>query len=84
VLGSPCSSRRLPPRAGRLIAGALLAALSVLAGCATVRPEQKEYLAEPAMTWGSEGTVRVHEAHVIDNREGSIGGGAEGGGCGCN
>jgi hypothetical protein len=50
-----------------------------------VRPEEKEYLAEPAMTWGGEGIVQQHEHHIVENREGSIGGSSTtGGGCGCN
>jgi hypothetical protein len=55
------------------------------AGCVTVRPEDKEYLAEPAMTFGSDGTTRAHDEHVFSNREGSFGAGSvTGGGCGCN
>jgi hypothetical protein len=54
-------------------------------GCATVRPEEKEFLAEPAMTWSSGGIAQTQEEHVLDNREGSQGGAnAKGGGCGCN
>jgi hypothetical protein len=59
--------------------------LLALAGCASVRPEDKEYLAEPAMTWGDEGLADEQERHVLDNREGSTGSGStSGGGCGCN
>lgn len=55
------------------------------AGCATLRPEDKEYLAQPAMTWGDEGLADEHEQHIVENREGSTGGGSTtGGGCGCN
>ncbi|MAQ17390.1 MAG: hypothetical protein CMN30_21660 [Sandaracinus sp.] len=51
----------------------------------TVRPEDKEFLAEPAMTFGSGGDARAQEEHVMGNREGSFGAGsATGGGCGCN
>ncbi len=62
------------------------AALCVAAtGCVTVRPEQREVLADPAMTFGAGGDAEAHEDHVLSNREGSIGGGAStGGGCGCN
>jgi hypothetical protein len=63
----------------------LAAALLELSACAGVRPEDKEHLAEPAMTWGDEGVSEEHEQHVLDNREGSTGGGdTRGGGCGCN
>ena len=66
---------------------ALVAALIALvcSACATVRPEDKEYLAEPSMTWASSSMAARHEGHVIDNREGSTGGSqTKGGGCGCN
>ncbi|AKF06703.1 hypothetical protein DB32_003852 [Sandaracinus amylolyticus] len=58
---------------------------STIAGCVTVRPEEREFLADPAMTFGSEGEAGAHEAHVLSNREGSYGAaGVTGGGCGCN
>lgn len=61
------------------------AGLLALCACVNVRPEDKEHLAEPAMTFGSEGMSEQHEQHVLDNREGSTGGGdTRGGGCGCN
>jgi hypothetical protein len=63
----------------------LLLLTAAAGGCATVRPEEKEYLAEPAMTWSSGGIAQEHEDHVVENREGSFGGtNAHGGGCGCN
>ena len=72
----------------RLRFGARLVLLTValgLVGCVTVRPEDKEYLANPAMTFGSEGDIGAQEHHVLDNREGSNGGGSmSAGGCGCN
>jgi len=81
VQDSRCFSDRC---ARALLALALLTA-SGLAGCAQVRPEDREYLAEPALTWGGEGMAEEHERHVLDNREGSTGGGnTHGGGCGCN
>lgn len=56
-----------------------------LAGCSTVQPQDKEYLAEPAMTWGDESAAQANESHVVENREGSFGGSTtKGGGCGCN
>jgi hypothetical protein len=64
-----------------------LGALLVLdtASCVTVRPEDKEFLAQPSMTFGSDGRTRAHDEHVFSNREGSFGaGGVSGGGCGCN
>lgn len=63
----------------------VLAALCLLGGCVTVRPEQREYLAQPSMTFGSDGESLAQEEHVFANREGSVGGGTvTGGGCGCN
>ena len=60
-------------------------ALVTLSGCATVRPDAREYLADPSMTFGSHGDSQAQEEHVISNREGSFGaGGVSGGGCGCN
>jgi hypothetical protein len=62
-----------------------LCLLLMAAGCATVRPEDKEFLAEPAMSWGDEELGSEPEQHVLENREGSTGGGSTtGGGCGCN
>ncbi len=86
------SSERSPelrPRRGGGCRSLVLAALVLLgsgaAGCATVSPAEKEYLADPAMTFGSEGKPAAHSAHVYANREGSFGArGAGGGGCGCN
>lgn len=80
-MGSRCSSRVLSVPLLLLVPSLLL----LLGGCATVRPEEKEFLAEPAMTFGSEGEVGAQEDHVFNNREGSFGGGGvTGGGCGCN
>lgn len=77
MLDSACSSRL------RLLLTA--AAVLSLSACVSVRPEDKEHLAEPAMTFGDEGMSEQHEQHVLDNREGSTGGGdTRGGGCGCN
>lgn len=54
-------------------------------GCVTVRPEEREFLADPAMTFGGGGESTAHEEHVFSNREGSYGAGnVTGGGCGCN
>jgi hypothetical protein len=64
---------------------AMLGCACATQACATVRPEEREYLAEPALTWGGESMADDHERHVLDNREASTGGGTvSGGGCGCN
>ncbi len=93
MLGSPRSFdayRAASPRSpvlGRLVA--MLALLGtaplLLPACVTVPPAEKEFLAEPAMTFGSEGRTATHAQHVYANREGSYGArGVGGGGCGCN
>ncbi|MGE0784967.1 MAG: DUF4266 domain-containing protein [Sandaracinaceae bacterium] len=56
-----------------------------LAGCVTVRPYEREYLANPAMNAELEDGEGDFQAHVFDSREGATGGGGStGGGCGCN
>ena len=52
-------------------------------GCVTVRPEQRAIHADPTMQFDRrEDRARQH---VLENREGSYGGGSvKGGGCGCN
>ena len=77
MLGSACSFKL-----ALLLTAAMLL---VLGACVSVRPQDKEHLAEPAMTFGDEGMVEQHEQHMLDNREGATGGGdTRGGGCGCN
>jgi len=66
------------------LAAALLATLAV-AGCVTVRPEQRAVLADPIMQFEGEGQGGAQLRHAMENREGSYGGaGVTGGGCGCN
>ncbi|HEY8429633.1 MAG TPA: DUF4266 domain-containing protein [Sandaracinaceae bacterium] len=87
-MGSRSSSERpSSERRGEWPLFALLAiALGAAAGgCVMVRPEQREFLADPAMTFGADGTAGSQEEHVLSNREGAYGGGTTtGGGCGCN
>lgn len=62
-----------------------LALLLVLAGCATVAPQQRAILADPIMQFEGDPKMAGQLRHAIDNREGSFGGGGvSGGGCGCN
>lgn len=68
---------------------AALLALSVLggaaSGCATVKPWQKERLADPIMSFQADSREAARELHWMEAREGSTGGtGAAGGGCACN
>jgi hypothetical protein len=59
--------------------------LSTLAGCVTVRPEQRAVLADPVMQFQGDPREAAQRQHVIENREGSFGGSSvQGGGCGCN
>ena len=68
-----------------LMRAALLLVASSLTACSTVRPQDKELLADPAMDYGSGGEAATQEEHVLTNREGAAGAGrSSGGGCGCN
>jgi hypothetical protein len=51
----------------------------------TVRPEQRALHADPTMNFEGEPGEKAATEHVLENREGSFGGGSvRGGGCGCN
>jgi len=51
----------------------------------TVRPHQRELLADRIMQLDAEPQERAAEEHILSNREGAVGGtGTSGGGCGCN
>ncbi len=64
---------------------ALLVCVLALSAAGCVKPWQREYLSERAMTPGSESTEDHFRQHWQFSREGSEGGfGATGGGCGCN
>jgi hypothetical protein len=75
----------------RAFSAVLRASLPVLAiafsvaGCATVRPEQRATLADPTMRFEGEPGEQAALEHALENREASYGGGSvKGGGCGCN
>jgi uncharacterized protein DUF4266 len=58
--------------------------LAMLAGCNTVKPYQREYLAQPGMKLTPTADTEA-DSHMLESREGSMGGsGVLGGGCGCN
>jgi hypothetical protein len=78
--------RRSPVWAYSAALSALLMASSTLGvGCTPVRPEQRAILADKIMQFGARARARAALDHAIENREGSLGGGAvQGGGCGCN
>ena len=67
----------------------LIAASVATGGCSlskwTVKPHQRELLADRIMKLDAEAQERSAEEHILSNREGAIGGtGTSGGGCGCN
>ncbi len=69
----------------RLLTVGGLVSLVLVSGCVTVRPEQRAILADPKMRFQGDPRTAAELDHVLDNREGSFGGGTvEGGGCGCN
>ncbi|MBK9031727.1 MAG: DUF4266 domain-containing protein [Myxococcales bacterium] len=69
---------------------ALVVSLAILAGLSAcgryaVRPNEKEFLADPVMAFDGDPQEAAADDHVLTNREGAAGGaGAGGGGCGCN
>jgi hypothetical protein len=67
----------------------LIGAALFVSGCSmskwTVKPHQRELLADRIMQLDADAQERSAEEHVLANREGAIGGtGTSGGGCGCN
>jgi hypothetical protein len=73
----------------RLVLVGVVAAAVVSNGCAvskwTVRPHQRELLADKIMSLDAIGQEQAAEQHILENREGAVGGsGTSGGGCGCN
>ena len=63
--------------------------LFTLGGCSTakwtVKPHQREYLADRIMQLAGNAQERAADQHILSNREGAMGGtGTAGGGCGCN
>lgn len=72
-----------------LVTLALLALLAAAAGCSGVepwvKPYERENLADPIMAWDRDPVSSSYMRHVYEAREGARGGGgAAGGGCGCN
>jgi hypothetical protein len=73
----------------RVRAVALIALLASAAGCSGVepwvKPYERENLADPIMAWDPDPVSSSYMRHVYEAREGARGGGgAVGGGCGCN
>lgn len=70
-------------RVVRLVVLALGA--SALAGCATVKPWDRDLLAKPEMRLSPHSLLGSIDDHIYFSKEGSTGGAtAAGGGCGCN
>lgn len=60
-------------------------AVAAVAGCAPVKPYERELLAKPIMTFQPDPYEDVLDLHMLEAREGAVGGyGSAGGGCGCN
>ena len=56
-----------------------------LAGCVRVKPYEREILSKRTMTFQPDPYEDVLDNHMIEAREGAVGGyGSAGGGCGCN
>ncbi|MBI2414170.1 MAG: DUF4266 domain-containing protein [Deltaproteobacteria bacterium] len=70
----------------KLVYAALLfGALAATAGCANVKPWEREYLADPIMQLDYNKEEKSVREHFLGTREGSVGSfGVSGGGCGCN
>lgn len=70
----------------RLIAVAAALLCVALPGCAPVRANQKQRLADPIMTFDHDHAHTEMMGHILSPREGAVGGfSATGaGGCGCN
>jgi hypothetical protein len=66
----------------RLVA---LLVCALVAGCAPVKPWQREHLAEPAMAWDPDPVLSGYRDHAYFSKEASSGGASAGAaGCGCN
>lgn len=64
--------------------GKIALLLLAVGGCSSVKPWQRELLAQPGMQLQPSDDVSV-EQHMLEAREASAGGfGGGGGGCGCN
>jgi Domain of unknown function (DUF4266) len=69
----------------RLLLLAILPSLLLATGCVRVKPYERELLAKPTMTFQPDPHEDVLDLHMLEAREGAVGGyGSAGGGCGCN
>jgi hypothetical protein len=68
-----------------LRAAVVLALPGMLAGCASVRPWDRDLLADKRMQFNPCPMLRAIDEHIYFSKEASTGGqGVGGGGCGCN
>ena len=84
-MNTPATLSSRPPAATR---AALLAGVTLFAGCALpepwVKPYERERLADPIMKFSRNALADKHSEHVRDVREAAHGAtGVQGGGCGC-
>jgi hypothetical protein len=64
---------------------AALVLVGALAGCASVKPYEREFLSDPVMDPAMDQKVELRDMKWMEAREGSTGGaGGAGGGCACN
>jgi hypothetical protein len=69
----------------RCITILVIAVVMTVAGCARVRPYEREHLTDPIMSLDASLDAEVRELKWLEAREGSTGGtGGAGGGCACN
>jgi hypothetical protein len=65
-----------------------LAAFGLCSACSVepwVKPYEREFLADPIMSFARDPISDMHRQHVFEVRESARGGeGSAGGGCGCN
>ena len=68
-----------------LLAFVLLILQIIAVGCATVKPYERELLAQRIMDFDKAKIEEAKERHWLETLEGSTGGmGGSGGGCACN
>ena len=69
----------------RLLLGVALLAVAFSSGCVRVKPYQREMLSKRIMLFLPDPHEDVLDQHMLEAREGAVGGyGSAGGGCGCN
>ena len=81
--GKPAAGR--PKAVHTALAALAVSAAWALAGCAVVKPYEREKLSDPVMNPGGYLSKQSLEQKFYSTREGSIGGNSGvGGGCGCS